>query len=363
MTPVPSVGRDASRRVRRFVIWMYAPDTPHWSMPSFSLRRISAALGTDWKVESVEIPLEATGDGVRSAPTELLDAVREAEVYCGWGMRRNIFLAAKRLRWFHSGAAGVRNSLFGEMRESDVIFTNSAGIYGGALADHALAGIFYFARGLDVSVRAQRECRWVQGELNSPDSPLHGPPARGEVAGASLGILGYGGIGSELGKRAAALGMRVRAIRRVPGRETPPELEWLKGPDCLAELLECSDYVAVTLPETADTRALLGTKELALMRPGAVLINLARGTVIDETALVRALESGRLGGAMLDVFQREPLPADHPLWKLENVLLTPHTGGTSAYFWERETELIVRNIGLYLAGRPLENRVDKGRGY
>ena len=143
----------------------------------------------------------------------------------------------------------------------------------------------------------------------------------------------------------------------------PPELDRLEGPDYLPALLESSDYVALTAPETPETDRLLGAAELARMRPGAVFINLSRGTLVDEAALVRALEARRLRGAMLDVFETEPLPADHPLWGLENVLVTPHVGGTSANFWKRETELIVRNISRYQRGEPLENRVDKARGY
>ena len=348
--------------MRRFVIWMFAPETPHWSMPSWSFERIREVLDPEWEIESIRIALEASGDGVRVTPPELLEAVADAEVYCGWGIRRDVFLAARRLRWFHSGAAGARNSLFREMRESDVIFTNSAGMYADSLADHALAGILYFARGLDVAVRAQRRREWVQTALNSPRSPLHALPPAGEVAGASLGIIGYGGIGSALGRRAHALGMRVQAIRRRAGAR-PPELDRLEGPDFLPTLLETSDYVALTAPETPDTQGLLGAAEFARMRPGAVLINLSRGTLVDERALVRALEARRLRGAMLDVFEKEPLPAGHPLWGLENVLVTPHVGGTSARFWERETDLIVRNIARYQAGQPLENRVDKARGY
>ena len=348
--------------MRRFVIWMYAPETPHWSMPEWSFERIRGALDPEWEIESVRVALEATGDGVRVTPPELLEAVADAEVYCGWGIRRDVFLAARKLRWFHSGAAGARNSLFEEMRASDVIFTNSAGMYADSLADHAMAGILYFVRGLDLAVQAQREREWVQSALNSPRSPLHAAPAAGEVAGASLGIIGYGGIGSALGRRAHALGMRVQAIRRRAGR-TPPELDRLDGPDHLPELLESSDFVALTAPETPETDGLLGAAELARMKPGAVLINLARGTLVDEAALVRALETGHLRGAMLDVFATEPLPADHPLWRLENVLITPHVGGTSARFWERETDLIVRNISRYQRGDPLENRVDKARGY
>ncbi len=143
----------------------------------------------------------------------------------------------------------------------------------------------------------------------------------------------------------------------------PPELSNIAGPEDLPNLLEASDFVALTAPETTQTRQLIGRKQLARMRRGAVLVNLARGSMVDEDALLQALMERRLRGAVLDVFQDEPLPADHPFWNLDSVLMTPHVGGTSARFWERETDLIVRNIRRYLAGEELENRVGKERGY
>jgi len=331
-------------------------------MPSAALDRIREALGGGWAVESVEIALDASGDGVRTTPPEVLEAVADAEVYCGWGIRPEVFGAAKSLRWFHSGAAGVRASLFDEFRHSDVLFTNSANMYSEPLAEHALAGMLHFSRGIDIAVRGQREARWEAGALTATDSPLLAGASAGEIAGATLGIIGYGGIGSALGRRAHALGMRVQAIRRTPGA-LPPELVRIEGPSFLGELLQTSDFVALAAPETPETRQLLGAEELALMRPTAVLVNLARGSMVDEDALFQALMERRLRGAALDVFQNEPLPADHPLWGLDNVLITPHVGGTSGRFWERETELIVRNVRRYLAGEELENRVDKERGY
>lgn len=347
---------------RRFVVWMHAPAAPQWSIPPASLDAIRAALGPEWELVSVEVALDATGDGVRATPPEVLEAIADAEVYCGWGIRPEAFAAARRLRWVHSGAAGVGASLFDAMRESDVLFTNSAGIYAEPLAEHALAAIFHFSRALDDAVRAQSEARWAQSALTAADSPLKAGPNAGELAGAVLAIVGYGGIGSALGRRAHALGMRVRAIRRTPGG-LPPELETLGGPEDLPKTLEGADYVVLAAPETDETRQLVGEAELALMKRDAVLVNLARGTLVDEEALLAALVERRLRGAALDVFRNEPLPADHPFWKLDNVLITPHVGGTSGRFWERETELIVDNVGRYLAGEKPRNRVDKERGY
>jgi phosphoglycerate dehydrogenase-like enzyme len=343
---------------RQFLIWMHAPDVPQWSIPTESVDRIRAALGDEWTVHTIDEPMRASGDGAPPPPSELLERIVEAEVFCGFGIRREPFLAGRRLRWVHSAAAGVRASLFEEMRHSDVLFTNSGGVYADPMAEHALAMILYFARGLDVAVTARPEKRWEHARLAGVDSPLH------ELPGCVLGIVGYGRIGSALGRRASALGMRVRAIRRTLGAlPPPPEVKRLDGPEGLAELLSESDFVAITLPETHETTQLIGAQELALMQPGAVLLSLSRGSIVDETALLEALTERRLRGAGLDVFRHEPLPADHPFWELENVLVTPHVSGTSERFWERQTDLIVRNIRRYLAGEELENQVDKERGY
>ena len=322
------------------------------------MERIRAALGDEWEVRTVDEPMSATGDGAPSPPPKLLELIGEAEVFCGFGIRREPFLAGRRLRWVHSAAAGVGASLFDEMRTSDVLFTNSGGIYAEPMAEHALAMILYFSRGLDMAVAARPEKRWEHARLAGVESPLI------ELSGRVLGIVGYGRVGSALGRRAHALGMRVRAIRRtLGGLPPPPELERLDGPAGLAELLPGCDFVAITVPDTPETTQLIDEQRLALMPPRAVLLNLSRGSILDEEALLQALTERRLRGAALDVFQREPLPADHPFWEMENVLVTPHVSGTSGRFWERQTDLIVLNIRRYLAGEELENQVDKERGY
>lgn len=335
---------------------MYAPGYPGWTMPSESLDAIRAALGSDWEVRSLEVPAHASGDGTREVSPRLLEEIAEAEVFCGFGISPEAFRAARTLRWVHSGAAGVGASLFPEMLASDVILTNSAGVYAPPMSEQALAMIFHFARGLDIAAEGKRRAEWTHARLAGPDSPVV------EVAGSTLGIVGYGGTGQELAERAAALGMRVRAIRRSRGA-LPPELDWLGAADDLPELLAASDFVVLAVPETAETRQLIGKQELAMMRPDTVLINLARGGLVDEEALIEALLERRLRGAGLDVYAREPLAADSRLWKLPNVLLTPHVGGVSPRFWERQTDLIVRNIGRYLAGEELVNTVRKELGY
>jgi phosphoglycerate dehydrogenase-like enzyme len=308
-------------------------------------------------VDLVREPTFAGGDGSREIPFAALDAVAEAEIYFGFGISRDLFVAAPRLRWVHSAAAGARATLFREMRDSDVVLTNSAGIYAEPLAEWAMAAVLHFARGFDLAVRGKLEGRWPYDEMAA-----FGHPQR-EVAGSTIGIVGFGGIGRAIGQRARALGMHVLAVRSRTGIGVPEGADGVVGSEGLSDVLARSHYVVLSLPETSSTTGLIGAPELGVMRPDSVLLNLSRGGIVDEEALVEALSAGRIRGAALDVFREEPLPADSPLWTLDNVLITPHAGAISPRFWERETGLMVRNIGHYLAGGRMENVVDKTRGY
>ena len=342
---------------RRLVAWMYSDRYPTWSMPESTVLQLEEALGPGWAVDAVREPTFAGGDGSREIPPAVLRAVAEAEIYFGFGISPELFRAAPHLRWVHSAAAGARASLFPEMRESDVILTNSAGIYGEPLAEWAMAAVFYFARAFDVAQRGNRDRRWPYDDMAA-----FGHPQR-EVSGSTMAIIGYGGIGRSVGRRAKALGMKVLAVRSRDSDGTPEYADEVFGPEGLPEVLERSHYVVLSLPETLDTTGLIGVSELAQMRPDSVLLNLSRGGIVDEDALAEALGSKRIRGAALDVFRKEPLPADSPLWTLDNVLITPHAGAISPRFWERETDLMVRNIGHYLAGGRMDNVVDKTRGY
>ena len=340
----------------KLLIWMYAPGYPLWSMPDSSIEQVREALPPEWQLHTIRVPLEARGDGVRELPPELLDEIADAEVYMGFGLSREAFLAARKLRWVHSGAAGVGGSLFRELLESDVILTNSAGIHASPLAEYAIGAMVYFARGFDIAAAAKAEGVWSHARLAGTGMTLT------ELGGATVGILGLGGIGEAVAHRAAAMGMRVIALRRTaaPG---PDWVDRLLGPDQLHELLRESDYVVVALPETAATRDLIGAAELKAMRRGSVLINLSRGKIVTEPFLIESLRGGHLRGAALDVFATEPLPTSSPLWELENVLITPHTGAVTDRFWDRETALMVTNIRHYVAEEPLVNRVEKAEGY
>ena len=300
-------GREGTRR---FLLWMHAPEYPGWHMPG----------------EGRERPREA-------------------------------FRAAERLRWVHSGAAGVGGTLYPEMRESDVVLTNSAGAYAEPMAEHALAMIFHFARGLDVAAVGQSRGEWRHADLARRGRP------QVELPGKVAGVLGYGATGRAVGRRASALGMRVWATRRSPSDEPPEEVDRMLGPEGTGEVLEGADFLVLTLPGTEETRDLIGAGELARMKESATLVNVGRGELVDEEALARALRDGEIRGAGLDVFREEPLPPSSPLWALENALITPHVAGQSPGYWDRELDLIEENVRRYRAGEPLRNRVDKSRGY
>ncbi|MBV9773472.1 MAG: D-2-hydroxyacid dehydrogenase [Gemmatimonadetes bacterium] len=329
---------------------------PVFDVPGWVVEEIRGALPPEWELAVVDAHADGSGDG--GGPSdEAIRAVRGAEAYVGYGFPVELFRAAgDALRWVHSGSAGVGGALYPEMRGSGVVLTNSAGIYAEPMADTVLAMILHFARGLDLAVRAQAERRWDKAPFVAADAPVR------ELAETTVGIVGLGGIGRAVARRAVALGMPVVASRRRP-TGAPEGVELLHGEGALDRLLVRSDVLVVTVPETAETRGMIGRRELALLPESAVVVNVARGSVVDEEALVEALRGGRLRGAGLDVFAREPLPPDSPLWGLSNVLVTPHVSGISHRYWRRETDLVVENVRRYLAGRPLLNVVDKQAGY
>lgn len=330
-----------------------------WEMPDWARDAISSSFAAAWEVVFIEAAADGRGDGGGVSP-EALAAIAGAEVYIGFGAPRSLFLAATAngpaLRWIHTGTAGVGSLLYPELLESDVILTNSRGVHAPAMAETVVAMMLHFARGIDFAVRAQAAARWDSRPFEER------PGAVREINGATLGIIGLGGIGLEVVRRVRSLGVAVVATRRsnVPG---PTGVEVLTGKDAVTTVLSRADYVLVAVPATPETRGLIGRAQLAAMKPGAVLINVARGDIVDEVALAEALEGGRLRGAALDVFHREPLPADSPLWRLPGVLITPHISATTPRFWEREVELIRDNVARYLAGRGLRNVVDKRLGY
>jgi phosphoglycerate dehydrogenase-like enzyme len=273
----------------------------------------------------------------------------EAEVVLAGHWSEELWKGAPRLRWVQSWGAGIERFLTPDFVASPVLLTNAQGLYATPIAEHVLAFLLHFSRGFDHLLRHQLAHRWQHAEVR-------------ELKGSTLGIVGLGGIGSEVARLARGFGMRVIAIRRRPDRPSP-WVEEVRGSDALPWLLGESDFVALCAALTSQTRHLIGETELRQMKPSACLVNIGRGGLIDEEALVAALREGKIAGAGLDVFTEEPLPADSPLWDQPGVLITPHTSGSSPRSRERLIDLFCENLRRYLAGEQLLNLVDKGAGY
>lgn len=303
--------------------------------------------------------LERTVPGVEVVSPESRDEadaqLADVDVILGFAARAANFERAKRLRWIHSTAAGVAGMLFPALVESDVVVTNSRGLHADSMAEHALGLMLAFTRKLHLARDAQREKRWTL------DEQWTGPGFR-YLRGSTLGLIGLGKVGSAIALRAKALGMRVLAVRRHPA--SPPDPADEQWPlERLHDLLAASDWVLGIVPHTPETNGLLGAAEFARMRPHARFLNLGRGSLVDESALIEAIRSGRIAGAGLDVFQEEPLPASSPLWDMPEVILTPHTSGMGPDHWRRALDQFRENLVRFQAGEPLTNVVDKRAGY
>lgn len=350
---------------------------PIWAMPAWVPERLRAALPTGWELVHVTDFTDGSGDGAGRVAPAVLASLGGAEVYLGYGVAADVLRQGTSLKWVHSGAAGVGNSLTPEMLASSVVFTNSAGIHAQPLAETVLGMILFFGRGFDFAVANQARGAWDTKPFYVAGAPLR------ELGDTTVGLVGFGGIGREIARRVASLGARVIALKRTPplpgeanletvsgGGTLGDRIELLHGPSGLDAVLRESDVVVLCAPETAQTRGLLDAPALARMKDGAVLINVGRGKLLDEAALVSELQAGRLRGAGLDVFAKEPLAAEHPLWALPNVLITPHVSAVTRGFWERETRLILHNLDCLLAGEDpradetrWRNVVDKLEGY
>jgi len=287
----------------------------------------------------------------------VLREIADAEIYVPGPRDPEYFARAKQLRWVHMTWAGLDHSPFLAVLDESVVVTNSAGVFAVSIAEHALALMLAFSRGIHFCSRWPREKVWGGREYWKRLEPH-----LLELTGTTLGIVGYGGIGRAAAERARAFGMRIIALRRhLRSREGAADEIW--GPERLHDLLKESDYVLISCPLTRETRGLIGAREFSLMKPNAVIINVARGAIIDEPALIEALREGKIRGAGLDVTAQEPLPFDSPLWEMENVIITPHVAGSSPQTWKRQLDLLLENLRRYVAGEPLLNVVDREAGY
>ena len=342
----------------RLLVLDLAATSRNWALPADTEQAIRDAAPPGWRVYTVGAPTSSDGDGAATPSREALASIVDAEVYFGFGITRPLFLAAERLRWVHSAAAGVRGALFAEMLESPVLLTNSAGIHAVPIAETVVGGLLYLLRGLDMAVDQQRDSRWDKSRFVATDSVLR------ELGDCCVLILGTGGIGSEVARRVAAFGARCIGVRRRPERGAPAGFDRVIGLDSLDDELPTADIVVLAAPLTEETNAVLNAARIGRLRRGAIVVNVARGALLDEDALAAAVSAGRIRGAVLDVFRDEPLAVDSPLWQLRSVLITPHVSPVSpGRFWPRQLELFLDNWRRYVDGMPLRNLVDKRAGY
>jgi D-2-hydroxyacid dehydrogenase (NADP+) len=283
--------------------------------------------------------------------------VSDAEIALTTSIRPEQFIAAQKLRWIHSPSAAVHQFLFPELVNSHVLLTNGRDVHGPVVAEHVIALIFALAKNLSAAVRFQQQHVWGQEIAWGPG---HRPR---ELAGATLGLVGLGSIGRQVAKHAAALGMQVIAVREHPENTKPESVHEVLPSSRLDELLARSDYVVLAAPVTRGTQGMIAGPQLAQMKPDAYLINVGRGALIHEPALIDALRERKIAGAALDVFDKEPLASDSPLWGLDNLLITPHTAGMTEKLWERQYVLFSENLHRYLSGQPLLALVNKQSGY
>jgi len=308
-------------------------------MSRADLERIEAVSGS--------ITAEAAG-----SMEEAVAKAAQAEVIQAGNWSDELWQSAPKLRWVQSGGAGVERYLTPDFIASPIVLTNAQGTYAIPIADHVMAFILHFSRQFNHLLRRQAKHEWPDwGEYEMDD-----------LKGKTLGIVGLGGIGSAVARRAKAFDMRVIATRRRPERPSE-DVDEVREAEALPWLLGESDYVALCTALTSETRHLIGAEQLRLMKPTAYLMNVGRGGLIDEGALVEALNGGEIAGAGLDVFEEEPLPPDSPLWDMPNVMITPHRAGDSRRSHERFMDLFCENLRRYVAGEALLNVVDKEAGY
>src|SRR5260370_3760123 len=280
----------------------------------------------------------------------------DTDIFVGYSLRPQQLPLAKKLKWLHSTAAGVAQLMYPELRESGIVVTNPSGIFSVPMAEHTVGLLVALARNFPDSGGHQDRSNWGQQDLWDKPQRLT------ELNGQLLLIVGYGSIGREIARRARAFDVRVWGVTRS-GKGDLTHVEKIVAATQLDNVLPEGDYVVVAAPETPEPAQLMKAARIGRMKRGASLINVGRGSLLDEAALVRALESGALGGAALDVTGTEPLPPDSPLWKAPNLFITPHTSAVSDRLWIRQAEILVQLLERWFDGRELFNRVDFTRGY
>lgn len=280
--------------------------------------------------------------------------IADADIYMGW-LGREAFLTAEKLKWIQSPSSGINYYLdIPELVANDVLLTSARGTHGACLAESAFGMILAFTRGIRTCIRRRPEKEWINRDIRSDLV---------ELTGSTMGIVGLGTVGKDIANRAKAFDMHVIAVDLYP-ENAPSTVDVCWDNERLDDLMAESDYVVVTLPYTSETEGMIGREQIACMKPSAMLVGISRGKIIDEVALVEALEGGQLKAAALDVFAHEPLPADSPLWDVEDLLITPHVAGGTQFEGERVVAIFRENLRRFLEDDlPLRNQVDKQRGF
>ena len=300
----------------------------------------------------------------KAAPDASLLIIKDQESWDGMkteiGTQVEVVFGLRPARWFHdmpnlkwaqqTGAGANWLLDMPEVAESDMILTNASGVHAIPISEHILSLVLVLSRRLHVRVKNQMEKRWDRRARVL------------EIDGATIGLIGVGAIGEKTAEKSKGLNMRVLGLRRNPDRSSP-YVDRMYGPDGLHDMLALSDWVVITAAMTAETLRMIGETEFKVMKESAYIINIARGGIIRESAMIKALREGWIAGAGLDVFEEEPLPADSPLWDMKNVVLTPHVAGASPKYLDRLTDIFVDNLVRYQAGESLVNVVDKKLGY
>jgi len=282
--------------------------------------------------------------------------LRDADVMIGWSLEPEQLRGAKSLRWVYSITAAVDQFLYPELISSEIAISNAGSVHGPVVAEHAIAVLLALAKRLPSAVRYQDRRKWAMEAIWNEQ------PRPREVRGATLLVIGLGSIGAEVAQMAAALKMHVIGVREHPERGTAGAHE-VMGYEALDSAIRRADFVVLAAPLTPRTRHLVDARRLQLFKPSAFLINVSRGALVEEAALVKALRDRRIDGAALDVFEEEPLSRWSPLWKMPQVLITPHTAFLTENVWQRHYEVFAANLRRYLAGEQLEGVIDLKRGY
>ncbi|MBS1271286.1 MAG: Glyoxylate/hydroxypyruvate reductase B [Candidatus Marinimicrobia bacterium] len=288
-------------------------------------------------------------------PSDVLEVADKIDVLVCYTVPRQAFETAERLSWLHIGTAGIDHTVFPELMKSDIIVTNASGIHAGPMSEFVMAQILHFSKHLDEFRKFQESRQWSQWELAAKITLLNNK---------TVGIVGLGSIGEKIARKAQAFDMRVIATKySIEPDDQYAFVDMLLSRKKLASLLRESDFVVLTLPLTSQTEGLINTRALNQMKSSAYLINVARGEIVDEPALVKALQQKKIAGAALDVFTEEPLPQNSPLFQLDNVLLSPHISGNFPEYVEWASRDFAKNLNRFLTGERLKNIVNKERGY